>query len=242
MVHDADVLIPRSVESPHYHVWTDALHARHLVHRASNAWDRGSYVRWAVNTAWTAFEVACQEATGAKNLGERFKDHLNEEFDANGIPRPDWGTGLWQQVLRIYGLRKDYVHGGIPQARLFAPEQEADEAISILRRAIQDVFHRVGQAAPLWVEDDTNPEMPQDSVGHLTVARVGADPSDPARVRIVYEFQEREYESEVLPPETDPESSMDDLLRTITIPITAVRAYRGDHELINEWKVRMRGT
>jgi hypothetical protein len=186
--------------------------------------------------------MACEQALGATDLGIRFKDRLNEAFKANGVPPPDWGAGLWQNVLTIYELRKNYVHVRIPQERLFAPVHEADEAISILRQAIKDLFDRVGHTAPSWVEDDTNPEMPQDSTGHLTVTRAGADPSDPARVRIVYEFQGREYESEVLPPETDPEPWMDNLLRSIVVPITAVRAYRGDHDLINEWNVRMRGT
>jgi hypothetical protein len=238
----AGVPLRRSVESPHYHVWTDALHARHLAGRASNDWDRGSYVRWAVNTAWTAFEMACEEALGVTNLGNRFKEQLNKAFEAKGKPPPNWGSGLWQEVLQVYGLRKAYVHGGIPQERLFAPVDEADEAISIVRRAVKDVFHRLGQAEPSWVDDDANPEMPRGSMAHLTVARAGIEPSAPARVRICYEFQGHEYETQVLPPGTDPQPSMDHLLKTVSVPITAVRAYRGDQELIEEWSVRMRGT
>jgi hypothetical protein len=34
------------IENNHYHIWTDALHARALAHEASNRWDRGTYVRW----------------------------------------------------------------------------------------------------------------------------------------------------------------------------------------------------
>ncbi len=92
------------------------------------------------------------------------------------------------------------------------------------------------------MDDDANPEMPQGGMVQGTANRAGVDPSDPARVRIVYEFQGREYESELLPPGTDPERSMDAIIRRVIVPVTAVRAYRGDHELIDEWNVRMRGT
>jgi hypothetical protein len=199
-------------------------------------------VRWAVNTAWTAFEAACEDALAVESLGNRFKDGLDEALEINGVLPPDWGSGLWQQVLRIYSLRKEYVHAGIPQDRLFAPLQEAEDAISVLRGAINDVYRRVGKSPPTWVDDDKNPEVPRGGLAHGTVARAGVRRSDPNRVRIVYEYQGCEHESEVLPPGTNPEPSMDRLLRTIIVPITAVRAYRGDHQLTHEWKVRMRGT
>lgn len=197
--------VRRSVESPHYHVWTDALHARHLARHARNDWDRGAYIRWTVNTTWTAFEMVCEEALGVADLGMRFKDRLTSAFQKNGVPAPDWSSGVWQKVLRIYGLRKDYVHGDLPQERLLAPLHEAEEAIVIGREAIKEVFHILGKTAPSWVDDDTNPEMPRGGMAHGTANRAGVDPSDPARVRIVYEFQGREYESELLPAGTDPE-------------------------------------
>ena len=52
----------RSVDSPHYHVWTDALYARSLARSAKNDWDLGSHVRWCVQSAWTAFEMAAEDA------------------------------------------------------------------------------------------------------------------------------------------------------------------------------------
>jgi hypothetical protein len=96
----------RSVYSPHYHIWTDALHGRRLAREATNEWDRGTYVRWAIASAWTAFEATCEHLTGASGLGNRFKDQLNGALDAKGWPRPDWGSGLWQDVLKVYNLRK----------------------------------------------------------------------------------------------------------------------------------------
>ena len=55
-------------------------------------------------------------------------------------------------------------------------------------------------------------------------------------------FRGDEYVSEVLPPGSDPEPFMQRLLDDILIPVIAIRAYRGDEDLIAEWTVRMRGS
>jgi hypothetical protein len=54
----------RSVETPHYHVWTDALHARELARNTKDRWNRGSYVRWTIIAACTALEIACANYLG----------------------------------------------------------------------------------------------------------------------------------------------------------------------------------
>ena len=102
----------RSIESPHHNLWTDALHARELARGAINEWDRGTYVRWAITSAWTAFEITCETVLGCTGLGNRLKDNLNSALAQHGFNQPDWGYGLWHSVLHIYGLRKDYTHRG----------------------------------------------------------------------------------------------------------------------------------
>ena len=111
-------------------------------------------MRWTIASAWTAFEITCEHLTGASGLGIRFKERLNEALDAKGLPQPDWGAGLWQDVLGIYRLRKEYVHPGAPQTRLFAPLAEAEAAITTLRLAIKDIYARTGEAAEAWPDDD----------------------------------------------------------------------------------------
>jgi hypothetical protein len=54
--------LPKLVDTPHYHLWTDALHLRALAHHARNQWDRGTYVRSALIVAWTSLELACDDA------------------------------------------------------------------------------------------------------------------------------------------------------------------------------------
>jgi hypothetical protein len=171
----------------------------------------------------------------------RFKERLNDAFDSLGVARPDWGSGLWQHVLHIYGLRKDYVHPGLPQERLFAPVVEAEQVIEVLRGAIKDVYARTGGApAAEWPDDDADPVDPRkDDVAHATVIRSGA--SRESAVRICYALLGKEYESEVAPPEVDHVALMEDLLRAIRVPISAVRPYRGE-TLVEEIVVKMRGS
>lgn len=228
----------RSVDSPHYHIWTDALHGRRLALEASNEWDRGTYVRWTIASAWTAFETTCEHLTGSRGLGNRFKDNFNEALDAVDAPRPDWGYGLWQDVLDVYRLRKDYVHPGVSQDQLFAHVDEAERAIAVLRRAIKDVYSRTETPEEPWPNDDEDPIDPRkEGVAHSTLIRAGA--SRESGVRICYVLLGKEHEHQITGPHADHIRLMEELLHQIRVPISAVRAYRGG-ELIDEIVVQLR--
>lgn len=235
--------VPKLVTTPHYHLWTDALHARALAHQARNDWDRGTYVRWAVNTAWTAFEAACEDALGASGLGNRFKENVNAAVAKLSLPPLSWGSGIWQQVLKIYALRKDYVHVAIPQIRLFALVSEADEAIHVLRDAVKAIYTHVGKTFPHWINDDYDRGWDDDggSIGHPTILRVGADARDPDVIKIAHIYKGQEYVNEILPSGTDLEPYIEDLLSNTSVPISAVKIYRGG-TLIDERSIPMRGT
>jgi hypothetical protein len=192
----------RSVETPHYHIWTDALHGRRLARQATNEWDRGTYVRWTIASAWTAFESTCENLTGATGLGMRFKERLNEALDLRKFPRPDWGGGLWQDVLTIYGLRKEYVHPAVPQERLFAPVEEAEKAVAVIRLAIKDMYERTGTPPEVWPDDDEDAVDPRKGgFANATVIRAGA--SRETGLRICYVMLGQEHESEVALPDVD---------------------------------------
>jgi len=235
--------IPKIVITPHYHLWTDALHARALAHQARNAWDRGSYVRWTVNTAWTAFETACKDSLGATGLGNRFKETLNDAISGLSLPPLDWGKGLWQDVLKIYQLRKDYVHVALPQSRLFADVSEADDTISTLRDAIKAIYLHAGKTSPPWVDDDYDRGWDDGggSFGHPTVRRQNTDETHPDVIKIAHVYKGNEYVNEILPPGTDPEPYIQNLLSNTAVPISAVRVYRGNN-LIEDRTIPMRGT
>lgn len=128
------------VSTPHYHLWTDALHARELARTANNDWDRGTYVRWAVISAWTAFEITCEHYLGANGLGNRFKENLNKAIDKKKLSPIEWGSGIWQKVYATYQSRKNFVHISSSQADLFPGIELADRAINDLRNGIKAVF------------------------------------------------------------------------------------------------------
>lgn len=150
-------LARRSVDTPNYHLWTDALHARQLARETQDEWDRGSYVRWTIQAAWTAFEATCEEILGSHGLGMRFREKFDEALESyrSGLA-VDWGTGLWQGVLEVYQLRKDYIHPRVPQHRLFAPTSEADKTIATLRDAVKDLHTMLQEPHPRWIDDDSD--------------------------------------------------------------------------------------
>ena len=57
--------------------------------------------------------------------------------------------------------------------------------------------------------------------------QAGADLESPNAVRIGYVYKEEEYISDILPDGTNPEESISQLIQTIRIPVSRVRAYVG---------------
>lgn len=234
---------PKIVENPHYHLWTDALHARALAKQAKNRWDRGTYVRWTVMTAWTVLEMACEDALQTSGIGRRFKENLDKACLAKALPKINWGSGIWQRVSTIHKARKEFVHINATQGQLFSGFEEADRAISTVREAINDIFAHAGKSSPAWLQDDDDKgwDRGAGSRGHLLVGRAGVDPKGEETVRISYEYKDTEYDCELCPPGTNPEPLIEHLLQSLRLPVTAVRAYRGS-AMIYERKLQMRGT
>lgn len=233
------------VDSLHYHLWTDALHARALARQTQDAWNRGTYVRWTVTSAWTAFEAACADALGAKRLGNRFKEGLNEAIAAQNLAPIDWGQGLWHRVLAVYQWRKGYVHvpSTVKQAQLVPVLSEAEDAVVILRDAIKDIVTRIGAAPPHWVVDDSDAgwEPHNSTRGFSRVIHGDADASDPDVVRIAFVYRGAEHESAIAPPGTDHKSLLDELIKVMDLPIEGVRAYCGSM-LLEERPLLARGS
>lgn len=233
-------MVHRSVDTPHYHIWTDALHGRHLAKRTKNDWDRGTYVRWTIFSAWIAFELEVGDTLNIQRIAHRPFDQIEDALWNRGLQHLDRGRGIWQQVVALHDRRNDFMHQAGNQQRLFAPTADgADHAITTVRDAVMDIHKRLGTTHPEWIEDDANPESPDGVTGALTVA--GADPNDPETIRILLVFRGDEKVSDYLPPGTNPTPTMEKLIKNVLVPISAVRAYKGD-ELIEEIEITMRGT
>ncbi len=232
------------VDCIHYHLWTDALHGRELARQAKNDWDRGTYVRWTIQTAWTAFEAVCGDTLGITGLGMRFREKFDEEIEKKGLPALDWGQGLWQQVLVVYGVRKEFIHvkPSATQGRLMTPLPEAEKAITILRQAIYAVCDLVKAPHPPWAADDHDPgfETGRGSWASPTLSREGAREDDPAVIRITYFHRGDEHVDGLFPPGTKHGPLLDDLLKRLNVPVKAIRAYRG-RDLIEEREIKARG-
>ncbi len=231
------------VDNVTFHIWTDALHARELARKARDRWNRGTYVRWAVRDAWTAFEAACEDALGVSDLGIRFRERLDDAIDKKSLAALDWGRGLWQQVLQVYGRRKDYAHPRVPQARLFTPPSEAEDAIRILRDAIKAIYRHASLSEPVWVDADVDFGGERASVAHATVTHAGVDENTPGAIRTAYVYRGKERVSDILPAGTEWRPLVDQLIEGIVVPISKVLVYEvPNHEPIFSRDIPMRGS
>jgi hypothetical protein len=235
-------MVPKLVTTTHYHLWTDALHARALASQAKNKWDRGTYVRWTVTTAWTVFEMCCADALQTDKLGTRFKDRVNARLKELGLGVLDWGQGLWWRVLDVYTKRKEYVHVNSSPNRLFPEVSEADTSIQVLREAIKSIYNHAHKVPPVWVDDDFDRgwDEAERSSFHLQCIHAGVDELDPDAIRLGYVHKDREHITDIYPPGTDPEPRIQQLIQSIRIPISAIRIYRGS-SLVEERPLNMRG-
>lgn len=233
----------RSVESPHYHVWTDALRGRDLAQTARDEWDRGTFVRWSISSAWTAFEHAVNDALDLPPTGTKFWPNFDDGCRKLGIVPPRRDCGLWQQVAQIQKRRNAYTHlNVVDQSTLLLKDAtQAEETIKRLREAVQDLHVRLKDQPPEWIEDNVLPKYPTGGGGALTVGHGGFDKDDPDVIQVRYQYKDRERTSHILPPGTDPTRYMEQTIKQIAVPISAVRAYRGS-TLVKEIRVRMRGS
>lgn len=232
---------PNCIANKHNHLWTDALHARALAHQAQNRWDRGTYVRWAVVTAWTVLEVGCQEALDDKSISYSFRKKLDEAIERKGFAQLEWGSGIWQSVTKVQEIRKDYMHRFLSQDDLFPSANLADEVIEIVRAAVKAIYEHVTLPIPAWIQDNESMGWDSGRRNGATVTFVRAGAYDDTRnIKICFVARDKERLHEVLPPGTDYRSHVEELIASVQIPITTVRVYEGE-ELIHERVMTMRG-
>jgi hypothetical protein len=152
-------------------------------------------------------------------------------------------------VSAVQSARINFIHINAAQEQLFPCVEQADRAIATIRDAVTDIYDRVGKPPPDWLQDDDDKGWDR-GPGTMAYAQAdfdaravfaGVDPKADETVRISYEYNDREYDSDFYPAGTDPEPLIERLLKNLRIPVTAVRAYRGT-TMIYERKLQMRGT
>ena len=234
---------PKIIESPHYHLWTDALHARALARKANNKWDRGTYVRWAVTTSWSVLEIACQNALNEPNISYSFRKNLDTAIENQNIDRLEWGSGIWQRVSTLQNRRNGYVHRFISEDDFFPDANIADESIDIIREAVIAIYQHVNRPVPIWIQDDDDRGWDAGKRGgaNLTLIHSGADENDPKVLKLFYVHLEKEKLTDVLPSGTDYLPYVEDLIQKIRVPISAIKVYEGN-TVVHEKKLNIRGT
>ncbi|WP_179033029.1 hypothetical protein [Paenibacillus kribbensis] len=143
--------ITRNINSPEYHLWTDVLHACALSEQANNSWDRSSYVRWTIVTGWTVLEMLFRKALEDDKIGRNFKKDVNESVERLGLPKVNWGEGVWQVVLKLKEKRKLYVHTKLQQEELFLESQIARQYVDEVRESISSIYSIVKKPVPEWI-------------------------------------------------------------------------------------------
>lgn len=225
-------MITKLVESNHYHIWTDAIHARQLAIQTNNKWDRGTYVRWTILTCWIALEMACQEALEDNNISRDFKRNLDYAIASKNLPSLDWSKGLWQKVTTVQTLRKDIAHKFASEEVLFPEIERADSTITIIREAIKAIYMHCGKTVPDWVEDDSDDGW---TTGTSQVHITGTSSPYVANkdaIKVAYVYKGIEYVYDYLAPDTDINQPIETIFKGVGKPITAVRLLRGDEVLV----------
>lgn len=235
-------MITKLVESNHYHIWTDAVHARQLSKQTSNKWDRGTYVRWTIITGWIALEIACQDALENNSISRSFQRNLNEAIALKNLPALDWSQGLWQKVTKVQNLRKNIVHRFASEQVVFPDTELAESSIEIIREAIKAIYKHCGKKIPEWVEDDYDEGWTTGTFQfHGTIINSPYYEKEGA-IRIAYVYKGNEYTYDYLAPDTDVNQPLENIFKGIGKPITAVRLYKDDNILVEylyeEAKVR----
>lgn len=235
---------PVLVDSSQCHLWTDALHMRQLAREAHNKWDRGTYVRSCVTTAWIALETSCQDALLNARIGYRFKDDVDQAMSNLSLSQLDWSTGLWQQVRALQKTRKGYVHRFLSLEDMFPSATVADEAIATVRNAIVDIYAQAGKSEPDWVHIDTVRGWGAPSnFGTPTVsqAHFGSSFDDPKTTRVYIVIRGEERLTSVFPSGHDARSTIEELLKSVKVPIEGVRVYDNGVQIL-DFSVAMRGS
>jgi len=233
------------VDTPHYHLWTDMLHARSLARQARNRWDRSAYIRWAITTGWTTFEACCEEAVEKNGLGMRFKNNMNEAITILGLEQIEWGSGLWQKILDLYGKRKSFVHPKFGSVDLFIEIQEVEKAVSLYREGIETIYKYVGKLPPDWIKDDDDKGWDVKSSIRARGYGIhdGANPDDPASYKVMYVQDGIEYLHSIYPASYEIiriEQIVTNMFGSLVEPVSEINVYKNGNK-INSKSITMRG-
>lgn len=214
-----------------------------LASEARNKWDRGTYVRNCVATAWIALETSCQDALSSSAIGYSFKTNLDKALADLSLPPIDWSSGLWQQVRALQETRKNYVHRFLALSDMFPPPKVAEDAIATVRGGVIDIYARAMKPCPDWVYIDASRGWDVASqFGTATISQThfGASFDNPNTTRVYLVIGGEEKLTSVFPAGHDATQIVEELLKSVKIPIEGIRVYDNGTQTL-DLLVAMRG-
>lgn len=229
-------------DDPHFHLWTDALHAKALAHQSKNDWNRGTYVRWCIITTSIVFEMMCSQALKIR-ITRDLKGTVNNELKRKGLELISWEKGIWKEMSDCIDLRNEYIHRNTSQKILFPELVKSDIVINAVKDAAEHLFMLVGKSFPQWfqVVDDKGWEEGQNAMCHASAIIAGADQASPTTLRIAYVWNNLEKNAYYLPQDSNYMTYLESLMNNVNVAVSGFKVYQGDN-LIYHKDVNMRGT
>ena len=181
------------------------------------------------------------DALDAPKLGMRFKEYFNEAVHGKCLRPVDWGSGIWQRVLSVYSVRKEFVHviPSISHGRLLTPVEEADTAIEVLRDGIKAVCDLTGNPLIPPGLRTTQTRVGMEAKRALERWRIAVCCGTASHKMIRWRCESRSITEakstfvRSLPPGTPHGILLDRLVQRLNVQVDTVRAYRGS-ELLEE--------
>ncbi|WP_127534463.1 hypothetical protein [Paenibacillus kobensis] len=90
-------------------------------------------------------------------IGHRFREDVDRAISNLGLPKLNWGEGVWQKLLQLKDQRIKLVHSKQEQSDLFPEATVAENYVIVARDSIIEVFKHTGLNVPHWIRFDMDP-------------------------------------------------------------------------------------
>jgi hypothetical protein len=126
---------------------------------------------------------------------------------------------------------------------MFPPAKVAEDAIATARGAIVDIYARANKPDPDWVYIDASrgwDAASQFGIATISQAHFGTSFDDPNTTRVYLVIGGEEKLTSVFPPGHDATPTVEELLKSVKVPIEGIRVYDNGTQIL-DFVVAMRG-
>ncbi|HWB74045.1 MAG TPA: hypothetical protein VG755_03800 [Nannocystaceae bacterium] len=199
-------------------------HLRAKIHQ--HRWDRGAYARTCIAAAWRAFDRVVATVLGGSLRGDLLAE-LDAALQANSYLPLQHCNDTWRGLVALKESRDALLLGDCTVDSLLLDEHDADDALAVVRAALQELHEHIGRTPPRWVDADSSPQHVGNEGSWGTTIR-GDARNDPDAIAIVMVHHAFEWTSDLVPHSVDPWSIALERLDSVCAPIVGVRVCQGD--------------